>query len=54
MCALMWLGRMEMVMAIIMLTRSFWSDVRLSADFQVSGRKYIRKIQGLSDRYDRK
>lgn len=30
MCFLMWLGRMEMVLIIIMATRAFWSDVRLS------------------------
>lgn len=29
-CILMWLGRMEMTLALILLTRKFWSDVRLN------------------------
>ncbi len=31
MCFLMWFGRMEMILVIILFTRSFWSEVRLSA-----------------------
>ncbi|MGI6009279.1 MAG: TrkH family potassium uptake protein [Methanomethylophilus sp.] len=47
MCVLMWLGRMEMVMAVIMLTRNFWSDVRLSADFR-SRLRHQQKIDKAS------
>ena len=28
---MMWLGRMEMVLIIILFTREFWSDLRLEA-----------------------
>lgn len=41
MCALMWLGRMEMVLVVIIFTRGFWSDVRLSAG-RVSPRSFIQ------------
>ena len=31
MCFMMWLGRMEMVLIIVLFTREFWSDLRLEA-----------------------
>jgi len=34
MCLLMWLGRMELVMAMMMFTKNFWTDVRLSLGSQ--------------------
>lgn len=40
MIVLMWLGRMEFVLAIIIFTRGFWGDVRLSAGFR--GNKRVR------------
>ena len=30
MCFLMWLGRMEFILVLILFTKGFWSDVRLS------------------------
>lgn len=46
MCVLMWLGRMEMILAIIIFTRRFWSDVRISAGRSVGAiipRRHGRK-----------
>lgn len=40
MCFLMWLGRMEMVMVIILFTRNFWNDLKLEAG----------KIRGIKNR----
>lgn len=34
MCLLMWLGRMELVLAIMIFTRGFWEDIRLNAGFR--------------------
>lgn len=34
-CFLMWIGRLEMVMALMLFTKSFWDDVRLSFDSKV-------------------
>lgn len=34
-CFLMWFGRLELVMALMLFTKSFWDDVRLSVDSKV-------------------
>ncbi len=41
MCFLMWFGRMEMVLVIILLTRSFWSEVSLNVS--QAGRSKLRE-----------
>ena len=46
MCFMMWLGRMEMVLIIVLFTRAFWSDLRL----EVSGAKG-RGLRYKTDRY---
>ncbi|MBO4502313.1 MAG: TrkH family potassium uptake protein, partial [Candidatus Methanomethylophilus sp.] len=48
MCFLMWLGRMEFILVLILFTKGFWSDVRLSVGQFRSSRT------SLSDRFDRK
>ena len=50
MCFLMWLGRMEFVLVLILFTKGFWSDVRLSVgQFRSSQSKNV-----LTEKFNRK
>ena len=50
MCLLMWLGRMELVLAIMIFTRGFWEDVRLNAGFRVRAME-LRHMYKVNKKY---
>ncbi len=49
-CLLMWLGRMEFVLAVMIFTRGFWEDVRLNAGFRRKAAE-MRHIYSIGRKY---
>ncbi len=50
MCLLMWLGRMEFVLAIMIFTRGFWEDIRLNAGFRARAMA-LRRVYEIDRKY---